>query len=50
MPDDFCLEHGYEFMVHPMGWQTIPYCRKCDEEQQAKNERDRDSSLTREKP
>lgn len=41
MPDDFCPEHGYEFMIHPKEWQAIPYCKKCDEERQAKNERER---------
>lgn len=33
MPDDFCLEHGYEYMVHEKTWGAIPYCGKCKEEE-----------------
>jgi hypothetical protein len=28
MSDDFCLLHGYEFMVGR--FNTIPYCGECD--------------------
>lgn len=35
MPDDFCPEHGYEFMVHPKVWGSIPYCGRCDDEAEA---------------
>lgn len=30
MPDDFCVEHGYEFMKSQMG-NPIPYCSVCEE-------------------
>jgi hypothetical protein len=30
MPDDFCLEHGYEFMRCDRVWGAIPYCLACD--------------------
>lgn len=30
MPDDFCLEHGYEFMRCDKVWGAIPYCLACD--------------------
>ena len=28
-PDDFCLEHGYEFMRSRIG-DPIPYCAECE--------------------
>lgn len=31
MPDDFCIEHGYEFMKCDKVWGAIPYCEKCTE-------------------
>lgn len=33
MSDDFCLEHGYEFMKSDFG-NPIPYCERCDQERQ----------------
>lgn len=32
MSDDFCVEHGYEFMKSVMG-NPVPYCTACDDEQ-----------------
>lgn len=30
MTDDFCVEHGYEFMRCERVWGAIPYCAACD--------------------
>lgn len=29
MPDDFCIEHGYEHMKSQFG-NPIPYCEACE--------------------
>ena len=31
MPDDFCCEHGYEFMKCGKVWGAVPYCEACDD-------------------
>lgn len=33
MSDDFCIEHGYEFMKSQMG-NPIPYCAACEQERE----------------
>jgi hypothetical protein len=30
MSDDFCIEHGYEFMRCEKVWGAIPYCAACE--------------------
>src|SRR5690349_10109891 len=32
MADDFCIEHGTEFMACAKVWGAIPYCKKCEQE------------------
>lgn len=34
MSDDFCIEHGYEFMRCAMG-NPIPYCEECERQKKA---------------
>lgn len=45
MPDDFCLEHGYEFMHCEKVWGAIPYCKECDREKTMELEQTRDANL-----